>query len=114
MSLLEKPFFAIFAIQLGTKLMVEPYQICAILGKKSIPDFMHVLPWHAQALDLHLLDEKKMEAPIQQIRILFFVRLITSSYSMVDQIDKEDPWASETFHIKGPGEGTRTDQVLFC
>ncbi len=43
----------------------------------------------------------------------FSTSCLTRQHTLVEQIDKEDPWVRQVFNIKGPGEGTYHVMLTF-
>ncbi|KAL6055237.1 Poly(ADP-ribose) polymerase catalytic domain protein [Balamuthia mandrillaris] len=97
--------FAVFAILVGDVLLVEPQQISTLLSSSSsssstpsYPPNLHVLPWLSyDPLLLSFSSSSSSSAP--------FAEAITRMNSIVEAIEEEDPFISQVFNIKGPGEG---------
>lgn len=77
-------------------ILYEPDELKALLtqnGAVALPDDVHVLPWHTEAMELDLANTAQVESKLDAINAL------------TDAIDAEDPWVLENFGIRGAGEG---------
>jgi len=91
-SALDRKIFSVFALQLGIGdsaiIVIDPNAIEAKLPQH--PD-MYVLPWYKDEL------------------VIDFAKDLTKTTdllnSMVETVEKEDPWVKDMFDIKGIGEG---------
>ncbi|ELR17194.1 phenylalanyl-tRNA synthetase beta subunit, putative [Acanthamoeba castellanii str. Neff] len=94
LSMLAKPIFAVFAIQMDDAILYEPEDLTAFLThNNTLPDEMHVLPWHTEAMEFNLADTAHVESRLDTVN------------GLTDAIDSEDPWVLRTFGVRGPGEG---------
>ncbi len=69
---IPKQIFAVFSVQFGNDLMVEPDQIndfMTIGGTVKLPDWIHILPWQTEEFSFWFLDDEKMQEPVQRINI---------------------------------------------
>lgn len=82
--------FAIFAIQIGDQVIVEPSRISNLL--KALPANTYILPWHSE-IEIPFIDE---EALATAVRIL---------NEEILKIEVEDPWVKKIMGISGVGEG---------
>lgn len=70
-------------------LITDPEHIHSILGT-NIPSDIRVLPWYTPAIEINF---DKPEEVLKYIN------------NLVNIVEREDPWVSETFNITGIGEG---------
>lgn len=93
---LERPIFAVFAVQLGdpntqtARIIVDPLRLGELLPEH--PD-VHVLPWYGDVLRLDFGDADALRASAEVIN------------TMVDDVEIRDPWVAEVFGKEGIGEG---------
>jgi len=98
---LNSVFMAVFGIDIGGRLVVEPAEIEAFLTKNGtvkLPSDVLVLPWYEKTFEMDLRQEvvEKMvdvEKVLEQIDV------------EVRKIDSLDPWVQHVFKVTGPGEG---------
>lgn len=113
---LKDKFFAVYAIQdirfidlpIENQLSFiycEPEKIKALLELEIEPlKRVYVLPWHlgtdqtVLTFSVKHLDENGRSKPLDELTS----ELINNE---IAQIDKQDPWALETFNVSGTGEG---------
>lgn len=87
------PVIAIDGEQKYTSYMVvEPNKIKSMLGN-SIPDNMHILPWHDKSITIDFNKQSQVKS------------FADEANEIVAQIDKCDPYIKEVFDIDGVGEG---------
>ncbi len=90
--------FAVFAVQSGrgeeAHVIYDPEQIRNLLTPALECPGLHVLPWEdTEEIVIHYGDKAQMEAMVPLLN------------SLVDRVEKEDPWVKRTFGISGLGEG---------
>jgi hypothetical protein len=95
---LNHSIFAVFAIDIGDHLIIEPDDLKEFLTAnnqlKIPPSSIYVLPWHT---DEFRIEYNKHESDIQPV--------LDAIESKVNDIDQCDPWIKSTFNVDGPGEG---------
>ncbi|MCR9145439.1 MAG: hypothetical protein NXI24_24585 [bacterium] len=88
---IPEKIFAVFALQVGDLVHIDPDWIADRLG--SIPN-VHVLPWQLdRELSIDWTSVDSMRAAVDYIN------------TRVEEIDGLDPYVRERFQIEGPGEG---------
>lgn len=93
--------FAVFGIDFGGRLMVEPELITKFLTKSGtvkLPEDVYVLPWHAGEFSLDLSDDSPAHMEVLQ-------KCLDHIEEDVLKIDAKDPWVEAVFGVEGPGEG---------
>ena len=93
--------FAVFSIKMGEYYINDPLSIRELLtcnGQKKLPEFVKIIPWL-----LH--DGKVLEVTINLLNPDESKDVIGLINSLVEEIEKEDPWVKEVFGVSGPGEG---------
>jgi hypothetical protein len=97
-SLIPANVFAIFCVQVGrgdnAHVVYEPEQIQNILKPVLACEGLHILPWEAtEEIELDYNNKAQLQEKAPQLN------------SLVEQVEKEDPWVKRTFGISGLGEG---------
>jgi hypothetical protein len=98
---LKVPILAVFGIDIGSQLIVEPEDIKDFLtrqGTVQLPSNVFVLPWHPTEYVLELSDETDEKRAAMQ-------KVLDVIDEEVQKIDAKDPWVKEVFGVEGPGEG---------
>lgn len=106
---LNTVFMAVFGIDMGGRLVVEPAEIEAFLTKNGtvkLPGDVLVLPWYEKTFELDLSEDTaekmaEVEKVLEQIDV------------EVRKIDSLDPWVEQVFKVTGPGEGLVLYPVTF-
>lgn len=98
---LPSVIFAVFGIDINSRLIVEPDDITSFLtknGSVKLPENVFVLPWHETdfTIDLSSNSPECVEA-VQKV--------LDRIDEDVLRIDANDPWVEAVFGVKGPGEG---------
>ena len=100
-SKIDKQIIAVFAIQIGlkesAKFETDPDKIKEILFSNeknwNVSPDVYVLPWYGDRIDLNYASPEELQSGADVIN------------NMVEEVEKCDPWVSETFGINGLGEG---------
>jgi hypothetical protein len=98
---LNTVFMAVFGIDIGGRLVVEPAEIEAFLtlnGKVKLPNDVLVLPWYETEYELDLSQDT--EAHMAEVE-----KVLEKIDVEVQKIDSKDPWVERMFNVAGPGEG---------
>eukprot|EP01088_Endostelium_zonatum_P016673 TRINITY_DN4604_c0_g1_i1.p1 TRINITY_DN4604_c0_g1~~TRINITY_DN4604_c0_g1_i1.p1 ORF type:complete len:431 (-),score=140.28 TRINITY_DN4604_c0_g1_i1:22-1314(-) len=113
LSRIPHPAFFLFSVQIDDLILFDPLQISDILTSdlsqlssnliSTFKDNFHIIPWFnftlsnveskPNSFEFNFADSDSLDAPINIIN------------TVVDQIDKEDPYILSLFKVKGPGEG---------
>lgn len=95
-SEVNEKIFAIFAINFGTFLMVNPDEILNFMTMNqtiAIPSRIFILPWQTNEFIIDFKHEEKLSSVLDEID------------ELVNKYCQCDPWVEETFGIQGLGEG---------
>lgn len=108
LNMLDKKFFAVFLISTGQtsyventtgethyaidNLIIEPKEIEDFIGAER-PDDVYILPWTHEC------------EPIDFMKIDTIEKMVGEINSLIEQVEKVDPWVKETFGVEGIGEG---------
>lgn len=93
-SLLNKKYFFIFAVQIGDRMFTDPEDIERFLPEDCADmDDVIVLPWHFESLVVDFGNAAQTESILGDIN------------SAVDNIGMRDPFIYGMFGVEGPGEG---------
>lgn len=92
LSQISKKIFAVFAIRVGDKLIIEPNQIHEFLGDAS--SLFYILPYHGEYIIVNWQD------PAESLS-----GLLDGINNAVLEIEKCDPWVKSNFGVEGVGEG---------
>lgn len=98
---LKVPIMAVFGIDIGGQLVVEPADITAFLthnGTAQLPSNVFVLPWFPGEYTLDMSEDTEEKRAVIQ-------KVLDNIDEEVQKIDKHDPWVKENFGVDGPGEG---------
>jgi len=91
---IPRRIYAVFGILIGESIITSPERITTLLQKeKKYPEEVFVVPFVTSQLPLNFSDSSQLEKPVNEMN------------TIVESIDKEDPYVKETFQITGPGEG---------
>jgi len=95
---LKEEIFAVFAIDIGGELIIEPGDIERFMTKQGtipLPPTVFILPWHTDEIHIDLIEALEHGS----------VKVLAGIEQTVQEIDQLDPWVLKTFGIEGPGEG---------
>ena len=93
-SEIEKPIFAVFAIQCGllesgkAEYQIDPEEIKIFLGENPC----HILPWYS-SIFVNYYEHESLLKTREEIEL------------QVKEVERVDPWVADTFNINGTGEG---------
>lgn len=95
---LNKNIFAVFAVQIGAHVIVEPAELAQLLfedatQRKDAAQEIYLVPWATQPMQIDFHHVTQLEHVVQVLT------------EHVIAIDKTDPWVREEFGIEGVGEG---------
>lgn len=97
---IDKQVYAIFAIQVGrtddedASVYIDPEQLRNIvLDQGNAPSNVYVLPWYGEEVVVNFSNIESMEKAVERFN------------TMVEEVEKCDPWVEKTFGVKGTGEG---------
>lgn len=99
-SMLDHKIFAIFAVQVGERMVVDPTEINIILNiaplhaDTPMPSTMHILPWSCDEFFVDLNDRKMLEGTTKNLN------------TVMEFLEPTDPWVRDTFDVIGTAEGT--------
>lgn len=91
-----KKIFAVFSIQIGDKMWVDPTEIEASLGlafPDGLPDDIFVLPWYGEKIEITFRDQASVTRAAEHME------------ETVAEVERMDPWVKEVFDVEGIGEG---------
>jgi len=97
-SQLPSKIFVVFAVQVGSesdaRIVYDPDEIISLLTAARGCQDLHVLPWEETGdIVMDYSNKAQMESMTPVLN------------SLVDRIEKEDPWVKRTFGLIGVGEG---------
>ncbi len=95
---LTKNIFAVFAVQIGEHVIVEPRDLSQFLfdnehQTKDLTHDIYIIPWATEPMRIDFQHVTQLEHVVQVLT------------EHVIAIDKTDPWVREEFGIEGVGEG---------
>jgi hypothetical protein len=100
---IPKKIFAVFALMYlpevpgeshDALMFTEPLAISQFLATAgSVPDDIHVLPWHDEPFDVNFHDRDSLQSVVNKLN------------KVVDDVEPCDPWVKQTFGVDGTAEG---------
>jgi len=90
-SQIPRRTFVIFALRVGSKVVVDPEQLQRIVSVES--DEVKILPWHHGLFVVNWRNRESLEV---------VARLLGE---LVSQVEDCDPWVKQEYGIEGVGEG---------
>jgi len=89
---IDNKIFAIFAVQINDKILIDPTDIEQEIGK--LPENTYILPWMTNRLfNLNFIDKSNLQ------------NFSNVASDLVKDIDNCDPWVKDVFNVEGVGEG---------
>ena len=99
-SHIDRKIFAVFAILLDDRLVIDPDDITTMIGTtmdKDFTDHVYVLPWYSNddvSIEIDWRSSKEvLEDVVDRINVVTL------------DVAREDPWIFTTFNVQGKGEG---------
>jgi hypothetical protein len=92
-SQVKRKVFAVFAVQVGDRIVYEPDEVRALVPAAGAPEDLHVLPWEGAAISIDYGARAALDAVAAELN------------DRVAVVEREDPWVARVFGISGLGEG---------
>jgi hypothetical protein len=89
----KRKVFAVFAVQVGDRIVYEPDEVRRLVPADGAPDDLHTLPWEGEAVTIDYGSRSALDA------------VATELSERVTAVEREDPWVKRVFGISGLGEG---------
>ena len=89
----KRKVFAVFAVQVGERIVYEPDEVRALLPAGGAPEDLFVLPWEGAEIAIEYGSRSALDAVAAELN------------DRVAAVEREDPWVKRAFGISGLGEG---------
>ena len=85
--------FAVFAVQVGDRIVYEPDLVAGLVPAAGAPEELHVLPWEGATIAIDYGSRAALDAAAEELN------------QRVAAVEREDPWVAQVFGISGLGAG---------
>lgn len=89
----KRKVFAVFAVQVGDRIVYEPEEVRGLIPAAGAPEDLFVLPWEGAVIAIDYGSRAALDAVAAELN------------DRVAAVEREDPWVKSALGISGLGEG---------